>query len=113
MAILGVSGITEWLLQRITAIFVAVYVTWVLLFWLLYPGATYQHWHDLLYSDVFRVLAPIALFSAVVHAWIGIWVVCTDYVPSAMIRRVVLGVVLLVLCAIMYWGAMLYWGVSL
>lgn len=85
-------GSFDFLVQRITAVILAVY-TLVLFFGVLFmSGFTYEGWVNLFtfsIGGVFplgQILATLAFFSLCWHAWIGVRDIWMDYVKPAGIR---------------------------
>lgn len=65
-----------------------------------------------------RVFSLVALLSTVIHAWIGLWSVVTDYITNrvmggkATVLRLFVEVILAAI-AVLYtvWGIEILWGV--
>ena len=90
-------GLRQWLLVRITAVFIAIYITAVLSFWVGYPQADLSTWASFLHSKSMRVIGVLAGLAAMLHACIGIWVVSTDYIKPANIQRLFLAFAYLII----------------
>lgn len=90
-------GLRQWLLVRITAIFLAIYITAVLSFWVGYPQAGLSAWASFLHSKSMRVIGVLAGLAVILHACIGIWVVSTDYIKPANIQRLFLAFAYLII----------------
>ncbi len=113
----GRSGLYDWLVQRVSAVILAVYTIFLVGFIVCTPDLGYEQWSELFGQLWMRVFSLIALLSIVAHAWIGLWCVLTDYVttqlmgPSGTALRVVLQLALwVVLVAYMVWGVEILWG---
>lgn len=104
------NGLKDWLIQRVTAVYFAAYCIFLLVFFLLHPHLTFQEWHTLSSSIVFKVATVLSLFALTMHAWIGIWTVTTDYIKCTMIRISVQMFVILWLLGQLTWGLMIMWG---
>ena len=83
------SGLDAWLWQRISSIFLTLYILPILLFWLL-TAASWHDWQVFLFAPSMRILGGLASVSLLLHACIGIWVVATDYIQIDRIQQVVL-----------------------
>jgi len=91
------SGLRGWVLQRVTALFLAIYSLPLLVFWYLYPQYTgSMSWFDLVLRVEMRVLGYLAMLALMVHATIGIWVVATDYIHYHRVRSVLLAMMYLI-----------------
>lgn len=114
---LGRSGLYDWLVQRVSAVVLAAYTVFIVLYLLLNPGLEYEQWQALFGQLWMRIFTLLALLSVVAHAWIGLWAVLTDYLTDrvmgakATVMRL-LAQVLLALVAVIYtlWGVEIIWG---
>ncbi|WP_020209259.1 succinate dehydrogenase, hydrophobic membrane anchor protein [Gilvimarinus chinensis] len=114
---LGRSGLYDWLIQRLSAVAMAAYVVFLVVFLVLNPELDFSQWRALFDQLWMRVFSLIALLSIVAHAWIGLWAVLTDYITpmtlggkATVVRvfaQVVLGVVALTYTV---WGIEILWG---
>lgn len=104
------NGLKDWLIQRATAVYFAVYSLFVLAFLLAHPELTFTQWHDLLTCTLFRIATVLALFALLLHAWVGIWTVTTDYMKCTIVRLSVQMLVALWLLSQLIWGLMIVWG---
>ncbi len=115
---LGRSGLYDWIVQRATAVLMAVY-TVVMLGFFLYQSSelTYQVWVSFIGSLPMRIFTVLILFSAIAHAWVGLWTVATDYLTVRQLGSsgTVLRLLFLAACALLgavylIWGVMILWG---
>ena len=112
---MGRSGLSDWLMQRFTAVILLAYFLFV--GYVLLTGVDYAAWKALYSQTWMRVFSLMALLSLAVHAWIGLWVVFTDYLTERLMGTTgnVLRLVLQVVCAIIIftyvvWGVQILWG---
>ncbi len=73
-------------------------------------GAGPYAWQILFNLGVVRCATLIALSALMLHAWIGIWVVSTDYVKSATVRLLTLIFVYCWLLLDFIWCVQILWG---
>lgn len=104
------NGLKDWLIQRVTAVFFAVYTLFLVIFLVNHPHLNFVQWHNLSANPVFQIATVIALLALSLHAWIGIWTVTTDYIKCTAIRLTVQLTVALWLIAQFIWGLMIVWG---
>ncbi|MGL9769732.1 MAG: succinate dehydrogenase, hydrophobic membrane anchor protein [Sodalis sp. (in: enterobacteria)] len=96
---LGRNGVHEWLLVRVSAIVICLYIIYLLGFILLADPFTYDVWHSFFATSLTKVFTLLTLFSILVHTWIGMWQVLTDYIKPIRLQlrlRVGIGIVLIV-----------------
>ncbi len=112
------SGLSDWLLQRVTAIIMAVYSVFIVVYLLTHGGLDYGQWLALHQNILMKLFTLATAVSIAIHAWIGLWSVLTDYVtvrlmgPKATPLRIVLevGMILLIL-AYVVWAIDILWGI--
>jgi succinate dehydrogenase / fumarate reductase, membrane anchor subunit len=107
---LGRSGLQDWLIQRATALILALYTAFLLMYVLAHPGLDYESWRALFLSHTMRYATVLALLALIAHAWIGIWTVITDYVKPLGIRLVLQFGFLLSFLACLMWSLCILWG---
>ncbi len=113
----GRSGLYDWLVQRVTAVVLALYTFFIVGFLIANPDLSYAQWSELFSHFWMRLFSLLALLSLAAHAWIGLWSVLTDYVTTRMmgkkgtVIRISLQFILgLVTVAFTLWGIEILWG---
>ncbi|WHI48221.1 succinate dehydrogenase, hydrophobic membrane anchor protein [Microbulbifer sp. EKSA008] len=114
----GRSGTFDWLYQRVTAVILLAYTLFIVGFIFFSKDFGYQAWSELFAQRWMRVFSLVALLSTIIHAWIGLWSVVTDYITNRMMggKATVLRLfveVILAAVAVLYavWGIEILWGV--
>lgn len=102
------SGSRDWILQRISAVVLAVYAVVVIGFFL-FNQVDYNAWHGFMMSLPMKLFSLVAILSLVFHAWVGIWTVFTDYVKSSGLRIVLQAAVIVAVLVYLFWGVMIFW----
>ena len=108
---LSYSGLRDWIIQRVTAVLLAVYTLILLVFFLYHPHPGFEEWHDFFSTAWMRLGTFLMLFGLVLHSWVGIWTVVTDYIKPPPLRLIVQALVALLLTLYLIWGVQLLWGV--
>jgi succinate dehydrogenase / fumarate reductase membrane anchor subunit len=103
-------GLRDWKWQRLSAIILTLYTLYLGWVYIKQSPLTYEVWHGLFSSPFMRVWTFFALLCLVIHAWIGIWTVLTDYVKPLWIRYSVQTAILFVLLGYILWGFLILWG---
>lgn len=104
------NGLRDWLLQRATALVIGTFTVMLLGFIYRSSPLTAQAWQGLFACQSVKVLTFMTVLSVVVHAWIGMWTVYTDYVKPTFIRLVFQTVTIFTLIALLVWSASILWG---
>ena len=111
------SGVTNWLVQRVSALVMIAYIVFITVYLLANPDISYAQWSELNSLLSMRLFSLLTMASIASHAWIGIWCVLTDYVterllgPKADIIRKVLQVCMIAVILIyLVWAIDILWG---
>ena len=75
---LGRSGLSDWVVQRVSGVVLLAYVVFIAAV-LLGCSPDYVQWKALFDQTWVRVFSLAAVISVAMHAWIGLWSVSTDY----------------------------------
>jgi len=103
-------GLRDWLIQRITAVVMAVYSVALAGYLLLQPYLNYDVWTGLFSGQPMRTFTLLFLLSVFYHAWIGIRDIVMDYVKPASVRLVIHVLVILVALLYTIWAVQILWG---
>ncbi|ACT12281.1 succinate dehydrogenase membrane anchor subunit [Pectobacterium aroidearum] len=107
---LGRNGVHDWLLIRASAIVIVLYVIYIIGFIATAGDITYEIWRGFFSMALTKVFTLLTLFSILVHAWIGMWQVLTDYIkPLALRLTLQLAIVVALLVYVIY-GTIVVWG---
>lgn len=108
---LGRNGIHDWLLVRASAILITLYIIYLLGFIVMTDTLTYDVWRSFFASSFTKVFTLLTLFSILVHGWIGMWQVLTDYVKALAPRLLLQLVIVVALLSYAVYGTVVVWGV--
>jgi len=104
------SGLAEWLLQRVTAIYSAGFALYFILrtWWRPFPDqVSWVAWLDL---PMVKLGLITFWLATLVHAWIGVRSVAMDYIHTMGVRLTLLIVTGLLLVLLALWGILLLVG---
>ena len=104
------TGLREWLIQRVTALFLGFYILFFVGFLIAHPHLNYTDWQRLFMTFPMQIATILALVATVAHAWIGLKSVLTDYVKCTVGRYFLQALILLALSSYVVWGIMILWG---
>lgn len=114
---LGRSGLYDWLIQRFSAVVLAVYTLFILGIFVMSPDMDYGQWKGLFESNLMRIFSSITLIALCAHAWIGMWTISTDYLNTlqlgeraTFIRLLFQAVCALLTAVYLLWGMQIFWG---
>lgn len=108
---LGRSGLHDWIIQRVTAVVLAAYVIYLTAFVVSSGDLSFAIWQALFSQVWFKIFSLLAVASLCFHAWIGMWIITTDYVKPTGTRMIVQVAIILACFAFLIWGAQILWSV--
>ncbi|GAB4300575.1 MAG: succinate dehydrogenase, hydrophobic membrane anchor protein [Thiohalomonadaceae bacterium] len=85
-----VTGLRAWMLQRLSALYLAGYTLGAAVYFLLYPVADHAAWQALWRGPVMSTGAALLFIALLVHAWVGVRDVLLDYVRQPLLRLALL-----------------------
>lgn len=103
-------GVRDWLIQRVSAVIIAAYFIFLLLYIIGTPGLDFYDWQALFQLTWVRIFSLIFLLMLILHAWVGVWTVITDYLKNPTIRLLSQLIVIFVLLGCFIWGVQILWG---
>lgn len=102
------SGSRDWVVQRLSAVILAVYSLVMLGWFLTHQGPTFELWRGFMLSLPMRLFNLLAILALVGHAWVGMWTVLTDYVKSSGLRFVLQAAMIIAIIVFLFWGVMIF-----
>ena len=111
------SGSRDWIIQRISAVILAVYSVVLLGFFLTHGNVTFYEWSAFMTSLPMRLFSLITILALAGHAWVGMWTVFTDYITTSQMgssargmRLVLQSLMIIAILVFLFWGIMIFWG---
>jgi succinate dehydrogenase / fumarate reductase, membrane anchor subunit len=104
-------GTRDWLLQRVTAIVLAVYTVILLAALLWMPVFTYGTWSGLFATVWMKVATLLALFALIYHAWVGVRDIFMDYIKPTGVRLFLHAATVVALLGYALWAVIVLWRV--
>jgi succinate dehydrogenase / fumarate reductase, membrane anchor subunit len=105
------NGLRDWLIQHISAAVVGAYVIFLAAYILFHGDLTFAVWHALFAHPAMKVWTVVVMLGVILHAYIGMWTISTDYLKATAIRLLFQFVVLIALLSFLIWGIMIVWSV--
>lgn len=103
-------GLRDFILQRVSAIVLAAYILFLLAYFAMHSDLQYNDWQALYVCNAMRIFSVLALLSLIIHAWIGVWTISTDYLKCTVLRGAFQALVALVLFISLIWGIIILWS---
>jgi succinate dehydrogenase / fumarate reductase membrane anchor subunit len=104
-------GLGDWLLQRATAVVLAVYLIGLAVLVASSRPIDYDAWAGIFAPLGMKIATLIAFVALAYHAWIGMRNVWMDYVRPTAVRMVLQLATILWLAACLVWAVQILWRV--
>ena len=111
------SGSRDWIVQRISAVVLAVYSVVMLGFFLTHGNVGFVEWSAFMTSLPMRLFSLVAILALAGHAWVGMWTVFTDYITTSKmgpkasgLRLVLQSLMIIAIFVYVFWGILIFWG---
>ena len=103
-------GVRDWMVQRFTAIVMAVF-TLAVVVQVLMPGAVdYYKWSAIFSRQWMKVLTFVTILSLAWHAWVGMRDIWMDYVKSVGLRLTLQIATIIWLIGCAAWTVQILWS---
>lgn len=111
-SVLGVNhqGLRDWVIQRISAIIIGIATISLVAYLMCHRDLSFVEWRMLFAPTGMKVVTLIVVLALAFHAWIGIWIVITDYVKPALLRFAIEVLVFMTLLACVLWALLMMWS---
>jgi succinate dehydrogenase / fumarate reductase membrane anchor subunit len=103
-------GWRDWLVQRISAVVMALYTVLILALLLWHGGLDQAAWMSTFRNEPFRLATFIVMVAVLWHAWVGVRNILMDYVKPVGVRLALQVAVITVLVAYLGWTIQVLWA---
>jgi len=98
------SGLGEWVVQRLTAVYMLFFIVTILISFSISPVSSEADWLSLSSGMLFQISLMLFIFSLLAHVWLGLKSVFLDYVHPWRLRFFLQMIVALLLLATGLWA---------
>jgi succinate dehydrogenase membrane anchor subunit len=97
------QGLRAWLLQRITAVYLAIYIVVAVVYLLSRETVDFSTWHNWIASPWMGIATTLFALALLLHVWVGIRDVLIDYVHRVSLRLLFMVATALILLGSLLW----------
>jgi len=105
----AVTGLRAWLVQRVSAVYMLLFIVFFLLHFVIDPPHSYPAWHAWMMSPSVSVISGVFFVALLAHAWVGLRDVIMDYIHPVAVRVCVLALLGVGLAATGIWIIQILW----
>ncbi len=105
MSIYVLHGLRPWLIQRVSAVYLAMFVVYIGVVVASVKDVSYQQWHEWLFHPFNIIACGLFVIALLLHAWIGMRDVVLDYVHNTFVRMIAFSLIMVVLMGSGLWAA--------
>ena len=99
------SGLRAWVVQRVSAVYLALFFVYLIVQWLAAPPVDYAAWRAWIGHPLMNVASLLFVAALLLHAWVGLRDILIDYVHPTALRVSLLAAIGLGLLACGLWAA--------
>jgi len=103
-------GLRGWLVQRVSAVVMAVYTVLLIAILFMQPVLDYAIWAGLFENQWIRLATLLFLSSLLLHAWVGMRDILMDYIQHTGARLALEILTVLALTLYALWSLEILWG---
>lgn len=81
-----VTGLRAWLVQRVSAVYMLLFLVFILVHFVIDPPHSYPAWHAWIMSSSVSIVTAVFFAALLAHAWVGLRDVIMDYVHPIAFR---------------------------
>ena len=100
----GLQGLRPWIIQRVSAVFIGVFLLYIFVVLITHSPLNVNDWSEWVSEPYNNILIGLFLIAVLWHAWIGIRDIILDYVPNVVGRLLVLTLLGCTLMGSGIWG---------
>jgi succinate dehydrogenase / fumarate reductase membrane anchor subunit len=75
----NLSGLPAWLVQRLSALYMALFTLLAAAWWLFSPPPDYRAWRELFTQPLVAIACSLFFLALLLHAWVGVRDIILDY----------------------------------
>lgn len=112
----GRSGLSDFLMQRVSAVVLALYTLCVVGYFVTADTLTYETVTTFFGGSLMKLFSTMAVLATIAHAWIGMWTIGTDYIRphyfggvATTARFIYQAVCILALFVYAVWALQIFW----
>ena len=99
-----IDGLRPWLLQRVSAVYLAGFFIFLLLHFAFYPHPDHASWRAWIAQPLIAIAFAGFVLALSVHAWVGLRDVVLDYVNPVGLRMLTLTLIAVLLIGSAFWA---------
>lgn len=103
-------GLKDWIVQRVSAVLMALYTALLVAIALWNGGVDYALWKALFANAAFKLASFLFMVALLYHAWVGVRDLFMDYIKPFALRLLLEAATVVVLVAYLGWTLQILWG---
>jgi succinate dehydrogenase / fumarate reductase membrane anchor subunit len=108
----ALTGLRAWVVQRVSAIYLALFIIYCLVAALTADEFSYSTWRDWLSQPFANIAVGLFFLALLLHAWVGVRDILLDYVHHTGWRFALLSLFAVTLLAMGLWVARVLFAVA-
>lgn len=102
------QGMRAWLLQRLTAVYIGIYILSLMLWMVSHNAMSFAVWFGFMTQPIMMIATVLFYLALFIHAWVGVRDIFIDYAQSSSVRFIILTLLALFLVVMSIWLLMIF-----
>lgn len=103
------TGLRAWTVQRVTAVYMLLFIVFFLAHFVVDPPHSFQAWHGWMTGSRVSIVTTAFFAALLAHAWVGLRDVILDYIHAIAVRVGLLVLLGFGLTALALWVVRILW----
>ena len=103
------TGLRAWLVQRVSAVYMLLFIVFIMVHFIVDPPHSYAAWHGWMMSSSVSMATAVFFAALLAHAWVGVRDVIMDYIHPVASRAWALALLGIGLTAMGVWVMRILW----
>jgi succinate dehydrogenase / fumarate reductase, membrane anchor subunit len=103
------TGLRAWMVQRVTAVYMLLFIVFFLAHFVVDPPHSYRAWHGWMMGSSVSIVTAVFFAALLAHAWAGLRDVILDYIHAIAFRIGLLVLLGFGLTALGVWVIRILW----
>jgi succinate dehydrogenase / fumarate reductase membrane anchor subunit len=99
------NGLRPWLIQRVSAVYIALFVVYAVITLASANAVGYLQWRDWLFHPFNTIAVGLFAIALLLHAWVGMRDIILDYLHNTLGRMIAFTLVIIALISSGIWVA--------
>lgn len=104
------KGYRDFIIQRVSAIYMTIYIIVAFTMVFICNNFTFEYLQQAFKIMSVRIATLLFIISLLMHSWIGMWTIATDYINNSLLRNSYFVLIIAMSLFYLFWATEIIWG---